>query len=242
MSTLLLVHGGWAASWAWDRLLPELSRRGVAAKAIDLPGHGTNTRRMWSVSLNDYTGAVIEAARQIEGRVIAVGHSMGGFVVTAAAGRAPDAFDELVYLSGFIPIDGERLIQLAGKDEASLLGPGVKPNPLRGCISLDKSVCHDALFHDCSEEDEASATQQLGDNPLRPGITKVKLAEGFAALPKSYILCTEDRALTPEHQKWMANRSHVPIKHEIPTGHMPTLAAPSDLADILASYANSDAG
>ncbi len=242
MSTLLLVHGGWSAGWVWDRLLPELQELNAPARTIDLPGHGANHRNMWSVSLGDYANAVIDAVNEIDGPVVTVGHSMGGFVVSAAAGLSPETFDKLVYLAAFVPVNQERLIQLARKDEDSLLGPGVRPRVLSGRISLDESVCHDALFHDCAEEDERNATRQLGDNPLRPGITKIRLADGFGSIPKSYILCTEDRALTPQHQQWMANRSGVPIEHNIVSGHMPMFSAPSELARVLAGYVKSNVG
>ena len=37
MTTLLLVHGAFHGAWCWDRLRPELSDRGIAAQAVDLP-------------------------------------------------------------------------------------------------------------------------------------------------------------------------------------------------------------
>ncbi|MEJ2088384.1 MAG: alpha/beta hydrolase [Gammaproteobacteria bacterium] len=237
-TTLLLVHGGWSADWVWAPLSAQLESVGVSARTIDLPGHGRDRRRMWSVTLADYADAVVQAADAIDGPVAAVGHSSGGFVVSAAAGRSPESFNELVYLAGFLPVHGERLIQLALKDKDSRLGPGIRPNFLSGHVSLSSSVCHEALFHDCSKEDEVSALQKMQNNPLRPVITKIKLDDRFNAVPKTYIQCTEDRALTPAHQKWMAERSGVPITHKIRAGHMPMFAATSDLASVLSDVAN----
>lgn len=234
VATLLLVHGGWCSSWVWENLSPELQ---VPAKVIDLPGHAGDGRTMWSVTLNDYADTVINAAKAIEGRVILVGHSAGGFVINAAAGKDPDAFDELVYLAGLVPIGGERIMQVAPKNTTSVMNSGVRPNPLRGIISLNQNVCHDALYHDCCEEIEKRASSRIEAEPLRPGLAKLKLSDKFYSLPKSYILCTEDNAIPPDAQRRMAKRSDVPVKHEIATGHMPMYSAPSELATILTGYA-----
>ncbi len=240
MATLLLVHGGWAGSWAWDRLLPELDALGVSYKSITLPGHEPNSGALWSVSLADYSEHLAKAAREIEDRVILVGHSAGGFVVTAAAGHSPESFDELVYLAALVPVEGERLAMLALGDKESKLGPGVRPNPFLGYLSLHRSVWHDALFHDCDDESERQFAGLVVNEPLRPGLTKLKLKSGFNKIPKSYVLCTNDHAMTTNYQRWMAERSGVPIRHELQCGHMPMNSNPKELAKVLADYAHTE--
>ena len=238
MATLLLVHGAWAAGWAWDRLLPELDELSVSYKAITLPGHDSNSGALWSVSLADYSEHLTKAAMEIDDRVVMVGHSGSGFVITAAAGHSPECFDELVYLAALVPIEGERLAPLALGDKESKLGPGVRPNPFLGYLSLHPSVWHDALFHDCDEETERQFAELVVKEPLRPGLTKLKLSSGFNKIPKSYVLCTNDHAMTTTYQRWMAERSGVPIRHELQCGHMPMSSNPKELAKILAEYAH----
>ena len=240
MATLLLVHGGWAAGWAWDRLLPELDGAGVSYKAVSLPGHDPDSRRLWSVSLADYAEHLAEAAREIDDRVVMVGHSSGGFVITAAAAHSPESFDELVYLAALVPVEGERLALLALGDKESKLGPGVRPNPFLGYLSLHPSVWHEALFHDCSDESEREFGERVVREPMRPGLTRLKLNSGFHNIPRSYILCTNDNAMTTNYQRWMAERSGVPIRHELQCGHMPMSSNPRELAKILAGYAHAE--
>ena len=241
MATLLLVHGAWAGSWAWDRLLPELDELGVSYKAVTLPGHDSDKKALWSVSLADYSEHLAKAAREIDDRVVMVGHSGSGFVITAAAAHSPECFDELVYLAALVPIEGERLAVLALGDKESKLGQGVRPNPFLGYLSLHRSVWHDALFHDCDEETERQFAERVVNEPLRPGFTKLKLNSGFDKIPKSYILCKHDHAMTTNYQRWMAERSGVPIRHELPCGHMPMSSNPKDLAQVLAGYAQTGA-
>ena len=239
MKTLLLVHGGWSASWVWDRLRPHLEERRVAYRCVDLPGHGSQRRSPWSVSLVDYGEAVAAAARGIEGPVLAVGHSMGGFVVSQAAGRAPEAFAGLVYLAAFLPRSGERLIRLARGDRGSQLPPALRYEPLRGRIRLDTARADAPLFHDCPAADREVGLASLEPNPMRPALARVELDERFEALPKHYVFCTRDRAISPEYQRWMAARTRLESAHELDCGHMPAYAAPAALADTLRTIAGS---
>jgi pimeloyl-ACP methyl ester carboxylesterase len=234
MSTLLLIHGGWSAGWVWDPLIPELELRGILSRVIDLPAHGRNKRSMWSVSLMDYADAVIAEAASIEGPVIAVGHSMGGLVISQAAGRAPQEFQALAYVTAFLPRNGERLIRLAGKDKQSKISPAIRLNFLKGSIRIDESCLDDALFHDCSVEDTVNAKRLMQENPLRPGLARVHLDEQFDKIPKHYIRCLADRGITPAHQEWMASRYEIKSMQDLDTGHMPAYAAPDKLADALA--------
>lgn len=209
----------------------------MAHRCVDLPGHGAQRRSPWSVSLVDYGDAVASAARAIDGPVLAVGHSMGGFVISQAAGRSPEAFAGLVYLAAFLPRSGERLIRLATRDRGSQLPPALRFEPLRGRIGLDPSRAGAALFHDCPAADRETGLGSLQPNPMRPALARVKLDARFDALPKHYVFCTRDRAISPDYQHWMAARTRLESTHELDCGHMPAYAAPGPLADILQAIA-----
>ncbi len=231
--TFLLVHGAWCGAWAWDCLTPTLDELGISYKTIDLPGHGQNKRSMWSVSLADYANAVVDTANSINGPVIAVGHSMGGIVVSEAAAKAPSAFQALTYLAAFLPISGERLAFLAAKDKASKLNGGIKTHLLRGSSTLKEHCLDDALFNQCSAEDARMGKSLLGENPIRPILSSVNLNDQFDAIPKHYIRCMADQAITPSHQEWMANRYTLKSFHDIDSGHMAAHSAPKEVAEAL---------
>ena len=80
----VLLHGMMGESRCWWQVGPALAERGYRVIAVDLPGHGHSPRA---------EGATIELfARSLLQTVptnpaLAIGHSMGGFVLAAAVDR-----------------------------------------------------------------------------------------------------------------------------------------------------------
>lgn len=84
---VVLVHGIRTSATMWRAQLGYLSERGIAATAIDLPGHG---RRMAETfTLDGAFASIDEAVRDAatRGPVLLVGHSMGGLLSVEYAGR-----------------------------------------------------------------------------------------------------------------------------------------------------------
>src|SRR6476660_7768020 len=81
---LLFIHGMMHGAWCWDiHFLDYFARHGFAAHAVNLRGHGNSegrARLRWT-RLADYVDDVADVARQLPGRPIVIGHSMGGFVI-----------------------------------------------------------------------------------------------------------------------------------------------------------------
>lgn len=86
-TTVVMVHGIRTSATMWRAQLAHLEDRGVAAVAVDLPGHGTRMRETFTLegALSTIDDAVRGAAR--DGEVLLVGHSMGGLVSTAYVGQ-----------------------------------------------------------------------------------------------------------------------------------------------------------
>jgi non-heme chloroperoxidase len=84
---LLFVHGGYCDAWCWDfNFLPYFSRRGYAAHAVSLRGHGASDGKdaLSGAGLDDYAEDVVRAARKLGGAPVLIGHSMGATVVERA--------------------------------------------------------------------------------------------------------------------------------------------------------------
>ena len=81
--SILLVHGICLGAWVWEtNFLPYLAERGFSTHALSLRGHGTSDGRAqirhWR--LKDFAADLEWAIKRIGGRVVVVGHSMGGGV------------------------------------------------------------------------------------------------------------------------------------------------------------------
>lgn len=79
----LLLHGMGLGKWLWPRIQQRLATEGIPSAAIDLPGHGADTR---NPSLEQAIDEVEAAARALPGCAI-VGHSLGGYVAQVVAAR-----------------------------------------------------------------------------------------------------------------------------------------------------------
>lgn len=129
--TLLLVHGWGGAGGQWAPLLPHLAVPGLRVIVPDLRGHGTS-RSQWGpddwlsgrVRDDDFTPRALAAdlaqllAELRTGPVIAVGHSMGGQVVTALGVEHPTHVSALVVLDPAYAADDEELARIPGEQAA----------------------------------------------------------------------------------------------------------------------------
>jgi pimeloyl-ACP methyl ester carboxylesterase len=87
---IILVHGAFCGSWAFDRFREPLEQAGHACNAIDLTGHkGAGDRiGVTGVSMGRYAADVAQLASRCERPPILIGHSLGGLIAAMAASRA----------------------------------------------------------------------------------------------------------------------------------------------------------
>ena len=81
MTTFGLIAGGCHNAWCWEKLIPELSRRGYQAVAPTLPTDDPKA------GLEEYVSAVAAGLAGVDGPIILVGHSMAGYYLPLAAAR-----------------------------------------------------------------------------------------------------------------------------------------------------------
>lgn len=233
MSTYLLIHGAWHGGWCWRKVIPLLEARGHGVLAPDLPGHGDDRTPMAKVTLKSYTDRVCEIAREQKEPVILAGHSMGGVVITQAAEYCPEQIGALVYLCAFLPRNSDSLMTWASQDKESLVNPSTTSVQAEGTIRFNPEYTRDAFYGDCPEEDAAFAQSRLVAQSPAPFGTPVQTTmERWGAIPRYYIECARDRAITLMLQREMQKHSACRQTFSIPTDHSPFFSAPEQLADI----------
>ena len=208
MADLLLVHGAGLGAWIWETVLPHLP----TARALDLPGRGGSP-----TTLDDQAQAILD---QITAPTVLVGHSAGGFAITAAALRAPDKVAGLIYLCAFIPQPGRSIADLRRACPGSGLTGSYRVAPDRQSFTFRPDRAREIFFHDC-----ADASARMCAEPVAPQETALP---GRATCPTAAIFCANDRAIPLTCQRNMAEG--IALTATLPCGHAPFLALPDRLA------------
>lgn len=233
MSTYLLVHGAWHGGWSWRKVVPLLEAKGHRALAPDLPGHGNDRTPMATVTLKSYTDRICEIASQQQEPVILAGHSMGGIVISQAAEYCPEKIKALVYVCAFLPRNGDSLATWASQDRESMVNPSTTEPQSDGTIVVKPEYIREAFYGDCGHEDAAPAQSRLVAQSPAPFATPVQTtAERWGTIPRYYIECARDRAITLGLQREMQKHSPCRQSFSITTDHSPFFSAKEELVDI----------
>ena len=240
MAIFVLVHGAGHGAWCWSKLVPELEALGHRGVAIDLPGLGDDPTPAAEVTFDGTIDRVVDAVRQEAEPVVLVGHSLGGVSISRTAELVPERIQLLVYLSAFLPVDGDSVDAIYQSPEWPAETATIPP--LRSADGLTVSHtpegARERFYQDCSDEDVAYCLARLRPQPLVMRQTPVRVTpERFGRVPRAYIECLNDQAAPIERQRKMVARSPCRTVASLPTGHSPFFSAPADLAKMLSDMA-----
>lgn len=224
MANFLLIHGSCHGAWCWRDTLPALQALGHSARAIDLPGHGADATPRDEVTLEAYARAIRAA---ITGPTILVGHSMGGYPITAAAELDPDQIDALVYLCAYRPVSGMALGDMRRAGPRQPLRPAIRVD---GPVFTFDPAMWDLFYHDCAPDTVDWALTQLTPQPILPQETALTVTERSQRVAQFYIRCAQDRAIPPEYQLTMAQGLPEGRLSHLEASHSPFLSMPGALA------------
>jgi pimeloyl-ACP methyl ester carboxylesterase len=232
MSDFVLVHGAWQGSWCWRRILPPLWSKGHRVFAVTLSGVGERAKQLSpSIRLGthiDDVAAVIDTEELT--RVVLVGHSYGGLLITGVADRYPQHITHLVYLDAIVPHTGESWASF--HDEATR-------KERRQGIARDGAMPPlSALTYGLTGEDAAWVDRRQRPHP--GGVFEDALQfdqERVARIPRTFIDCTSPALQTIDRSRARVRSEPGWRIVEIPTGHDAMISASSRLAEILQALA-----
>jgi len=234
--TVVLVHGAFADASSWNGVIQRLQAKGVPVTAPANPLRGI-------AADSAYIGAVFE---QIEGPVVAVGHSYGGAVITNAATDAKNVVG-LVYVAAFAPEEGETLgtAEAGSKDSVlnSALVPRQYPTANGGSATefyIDPAKARDAFAGDLSDQQAAliAATQRpvaelAFSEPSGPPAWKDR--------PAWAVVATADKAAGTDVVRSMAERAGAKVT-ELAGSHVIMISQPDAVADVILQAIAATAG
>jgi hypothetical protein len=153
-------------------------------------------------------------------------------VISAVAERRPDDIQELAYIAAYVPANGQSLLDLAYMDQASELGKNLQPHD-DGTIDVAKEAFANLFCADCTEPERTALVAGYRAEPSAPLGTKVTVGTAFSGVSKRYLRTTNDLVVSPALQSQMIATAGIVHVIELPTSHVPMLAAPAKVADAL---------
>jgi len=225
--TVVLVHGAFADGSSWNGVIERLQAKGIKTVAPANPLRGISID-------SDYTASVFA---QIDGPVLAVGHSYGGAVITNAATNADNVVG-LVYVAAFAPEEGEVLGEVEAGSQDSVLNsalvPRTYPTASGGSateFSIDPAKARDAFAGDLSDEQAAliAATQR----PVAEhAFSEPNGPPAWKRLPSWAVVATGDKAAGTDVVRSMAERAGATIT-ELDGSHVIMVSQPEAVANVI---------
>ena len=215
--TIIFVHGIWADGSSWSNQITALQAKGYPVISVQNP----------ITSLADDVAATKRAIEQAKGKVILVGHSWGGFVITQA-GNDPKVVG-LVYVAALAPDLDESLMSLSAKGPAVTIGNYLAP--LGGFIYLTQEGVKTVFAQDLKEKEQnlIFATQTPGAQNV---FADKSGAPAWKTKPSWYIVANSDKAIHPELERFMAKRINAKTT-EIEASHVVMLSHPKEVLAVI---------
>ncbi len=236
MASFVLIHGSWHGGWCFDLVAERLRAAGHEVIAPDLPGMGGDEAALRAVSLRNWADFVADLCRAAQQRpVILVGHSRGGLVISQAAEAAPEAIDALVYLCAMMLPSGMSRAEFKALESPNPAFDAIIAPVCNGAGSAVDPARGAAVFAQLAPAElVAAAMARLVNEPHTPRSTPLELTqERYGRIPRTYIECTEDRAIPLSSQRRMQEASPGATVLTLETDHSPFLSMPEELAQAL---------
>jgi pimeloyl-ACP methyl ester carboxylesterase len=222
------VHGAFADSSSWTGVLERLQANNVQVVAAANPLRG--------ISID--SAYVASVFNQIQGPVLAVGHSYGGAVISNAATRARNIVG-LVFVAAFAPDEGERLGEVTGTSKDSVLNSALVPhqyptgNGTATEFSIDPAKARDAFAADLSDKQAAII------GTIQRPVSELAFSEpsgvpAWKTLPSWAVVATSDRAAGTDVVRAHAERAGATIT-EVDGSHVIMISKPEVVAEVIQS-------
>ena len=223
-STIVLVHGAFVDVYVWARVSANLQARGFRVIGVNLPGRPSAGSPTGHATIDAYRDTVLAAIEEEYRPVVLVGHGFGGIVASAVAEAAPYMIKTIVYLSAYLPQDGDSMFSLMKQDGGRRIVPALDMDTSRDRITVDYALRADLFANGAPQDIRDLVPDLIVDESLLPMLTPVTLtAARFAQVDKVYIHTANDLIVSPGFQEQMVTNTPVRLRLHLDTGHSPYL-------------------
>ena len=217
-SSVVIVHGAFTDGSDWNKVISLLQAKGIKVREVQ---NGLN-------SLADDVAATRRAINSQTGKVVLVGHSWGGMVITEAG--LNDKVAGLVYVAAFAPNAGQSLGEL-GKDYPPSPGISKAVADADGFLSLPPEAIANDFAQDLPAAQTAIMAATQGPIQIKALGEKTTVA-AWSSKPSWYIVSEKDRMIQPDMERAMATKIGAKVT-SLPTSHVPQQSRPSAVAKVI---------
>ena len=218
---VVLVHGAYADGSCWSDVIGRLQRVGLKATAVQNP----------LTSLADDVAATRRILALQDGPTVLVGHSWAGTVISEA-GVDPKV-SALVYVAARAPD--------AGEDYSALAAKFPTPPATAGLVTSGgfAQLSEEAFLRDFAGDIEPAkarilyAVQGQISDTLFSGKT---MQAAWRSKPSWYAISTEDRTISPELERFMADRMKAKTI-EVKASHLSLISHPHEITNLILNAA-----
>lgn len=217
-TTIVLVHGGFVDGSGWAGVHQILTQHGYKVIIVQNP----------TTSLADDVAITKRAIASAEGKVVLVGHSYGGVVITEA-GSEPKV-KALAYIAAFAPDQGESVSSLIANPPPGAAVPPILP-PVDGFLFLDRTKFAASFAADVPPD----VALFMADSQVPWGLAALEgkvTQPAWKAKPSWYLVAKDDRMIPPPAQRMMASRAGATVR-EVAGSHAVYVADPKSVAALI---------
>jgi len=231
-ATFVLVHAAWLGGWSWKQVKEKLQAKGHKVIALDLPGHGKDRSPPKRITMRSYVQRVVSAIDKQKGKVILVGHSFGGIVISQVAERRTHKIQALVYLAAFLLPRGQSFMSATQGVKTSEVLNNLIVKKSQGIVQVKSKAIHHAFGADLPRKVFRLLSKKLSPEPIRPLSHKLDITPAkWGSLPRYYIETLADNAIPNAIQKKMYTGIGVNKVYTLQkSSHLPLFSAPGKVA------------
>ncbi len=231
--TYVMVHGAWADESAWGFVRNELAKKANIV-VVNLPAHGADNTYGVGIGMPEYVKTVSDAVNAQKGKVILVGHSMAGAIVSQVAENNPTKIDKIIYVSAYLPKNGENVSGITNKFLNNKPIEVFEFNKDYSLVSIKKDALANAVCADCPDYMKDIIVKYHRAEPVKGLNDNVKLSTKFAAIPKYYIATKNDYSVPfALQQQMIKDNGTVKKVFEMNTSHLSFISQPDKFIEII---------
>jgi len=222
VKNIVLVHGAFVDGSGWDPVARILNKAGYKVSIVQEP----------QTSLADDVAATRRVLALQSGKSLLVGHSYAGMIISDA-GNDPSVAG-LVYIAAFQPEQGDSLLSLAKKYPPAAQSITETPDHF---LYIKPENFHADFAADLPVKE----TNLLAQSQVMTAVAAFAAPAGVPAWktkPSWAVVATQDRAINPELERFMAKRAHSTVT-ELKGNHAIYASQPEKIANLIEKAAQS---